>query len=141
MQKRGGVLLSNYPYYGVQHQCNTTPKRFSLGIKNTFIARINGNEENLKNYLFKYGPIVLGMKVLNSFFTYKSGVYYDLSCPSNCASMDHAVLVVGYGRDNDDYWLVKNSWGTTWGDSGYVKMMRNRNNNCNIACMAEFGVI
>jgi len=39
--------------------------------------------------------------------------------------MDHAVLVVGYGYDapsGKEYWLVKNSWNTTWGDQGYIKL-------------------
>lgn len=141
MKNNGGVLLSNYPYYGVQHQCNRTPKRIALGIKNAYNIRVNGNEENLKNYLFKNGPVVIGIMALRSFHNYKSGVYYESSCPSNCASTNHAVLAVGYGRDKYNYWLVKNSWGTGWGDSGYIKMMRNRNNNCNVACYARFGVI
>ena len=50
------------------------------------------------------------------FQTYKSGVLDSSSCGTN---LDHAVLVVGFGNDAAtglDYWLVKNSWNTTWGD-------------------------
>ena len=58
------------------------------------------------------------------FQSYTSGVLDSTACGT---SLDHAVLAVGYGTDSDsglDYWLVKNSWATTWGDNGFIKLAR-----------------
>jgi C1A family cysteine protease len=71
----------------------------------------------------------------DSFYNYGGGVYNPSSC---CDRFDHAAVIVGYGTDpvGGDYWTVRNSWGTTFGEDGYIRMARNRDNLCNIAYYA-----
>lgn len=62
-----------------------------------------------------------------------SGIYYEADCNPN--NLNHGMLAVGYGttEEGEDYWIVKNSWSEDWGEQGYVRVARNRNNTCGIA--------
>ena len=66
---------------------------------------------------------------------------------SDCyTSLNHGVLVVGYGTENDvDYWLVKNSWGPSWGSEGYVKIQKSSSTNdpgvCGISMQPSFPTV
>jgi cathepsin L len=72
------------------------------------------------------------MCIEQTFYDYKSGVYYYDKCGKD---INHAMLMVGFGTDPDygDYWIIKNSWGPDWGERGFARVARNKGNVCNIA--------
>ena len=70
------------------------------------------------------------------------GIYREEQCSTQ--NLDHAVLAIGYGVEEEtgeEYWLVKNSWGTGWGEEGYFKIARNKGNMCGIATNANFPLV
>jgi len=86
------------------------------------------------------GPVSVGINAgLQSFQMYSSGVYDDPACAGSESDLDHGVLAVGYGVDGyNEFWLVKNQWGTDWGMDGYIEMSRDKNNQCGIATAASY---
>ncbi|KAI1902309.1 hypothetical protein AGOR_G00043440 [Albula goreensis] len=123
---------SSYPYEYREGRCRYTVKNragYCLG----YHILPRGNEKALQNAVANVGPISVGINaMLPSFHNYRGGLYNEPLCSSK--TTNHAVLVVGYGTDKgQDYWLVKNSWGTGWGEKGFIRMARNKNNLCGIA--------
>lgn len=85
------------------------------------------NDGDLIN-LLQSGPVAISISSSN-WQSYGSGVF---RC-STTAGVDHAVLLVGY---TDSYWIVKNQWGTNWGESGYIRITRDSSQNCKIGTSA-----
>ncbi|XP_063055374.1 cathepsin K-like [Engraulis encrasicolus] len=93
------------------------------------------SESVLADNLNMNGPMSVGFDASQPAFQfYKSGTYSDFYC--NPDKLTHALLLVGY---TPDAWIVKNSWGETWGDSGYVYVEREKN-TCGIANFASVPV-
>lgn len=130
----------SYPYEARDGTCHF--KKSSVGATCTGYVDIpTGDEDALKKAVATVGPVSVAIDASHeSFQLYNSGIYDEPECSSE--ALDHGVLVVGYGtEDGSDYWLVKNSWGPTWGISGYLKMSRNKNNQCGIATQASYPLV
>ena len=101
-----------------------------------------GNIDALRQASAMKGPIQVAIDASRSTFGfYSTGVYYDEECKNKPEDLDHSVLLVGFGsQDGQDYWLVKNSWSTNWGDNGYIKMST-KDNNCGVATDAVYATV
>ena len=117
-----------YPYTGRVETCRTNYEEFNQGAKITRSITTGwkrGNEKNLKALVYKHGAVMVVVAAHDNFNRYKGGVF---SGCSKWKKLNHAVVVVGYGtEDGVDYWLVKNSWGTSWGEQGFIKIQRGVN--------------
>ncbi|XP_055301318.1 cathepsin S-like [Sitodiplosis mosellana] len=133
VQKNGICLADSYPYTAKSGKCDKSIKRTKFhAIRDIRHVKVL-DEEALKGVLYWNGPLIAGINAPEgSFDLYKEGVYYDEECENGDL---HSVLIVGYGHDGKygDYWIIKNSWGTGWGEDGFMRLARNRNSHCGIA--------
>ena len=99
------------------------------------------SESSIQNSLLSQ-PITVAINVNNQVFKSLGWSIYKGPCSSNIGSLNHAVVIVGYGTENGvDYWIIRNSWGTTWGFNGFARIQRNAPGlngagRCGIALMA-----
>ncbi|XP_059138698.1 procathepsin L-like [Physella acuta] len=140
IQNNGIDREASYPYTPTQGICAYSSAAVGAKIS-SFNTTEKGSEIALQQAVAGVGPISVTIDASHqSFQLYGGGVYYEPMCSREM--LDHAVLVVGYDTDGaQDYWIVKNSWGVSWGLSGYIKMIRNQNNNCGIASNALYPII
>eukprot|EP01113_Clastostelium_recurvatum_P029346 TRINITY_DN353_c0_g1_i3.p1 TRINITY_DN353_c0_g1~~TRINITY_DN353_c0_g1_i3.p1 ORF type:complete len:164 (-),score=48.64 TRINITY_DN353_c0_g1_i3:205-696(-) len=135
--KNGGIdSESSYPYTAKDGTCHYNAANRAATLT-TYTDVAKGNEEALATAVAK-APVSVAIDAShNSFQLYKTGVYYEPAC--SATRLDHGVLAVGYGADgSSNYWIVKNSWGTVWGQQGYIWMSKDRKNNCGIATSASY---
>ncbi|GAB6027589.1 hypothetical protein CHUAL_001832 [Chamberlinius hualienensis] len=131
----------SYPYEARDDDCRF--KKDNIGGTDSGYTDIeSGNETQLQEAIATNGPISVAIDASReSFQLYKQGIYQEPLCSTE--NLDHGVLAVGYDTDSSgqEYYIVKNSWGTSWGMDGYMWMPRNKNNYCGIATMACFPTV
>ncbi|KAJ6906209.1 hypothetical protein NC652_023840 [Populus alba x Populus x berolinensis] len=129
--KAGGLMREeDYPYTGMDRgACKFDKDKVAAGVANFSVVSLD--EDQIAANLVKNGPLAVA---INAVFmqTYIGGV----SCPYICSRrLDHGVLLVGYGSagyapvrmKEKPYWIIKNSWGESWGENGFYKICKGRN--------------
>lgn len=135
--QNGMCSESDYPYRAKQGDCESCSPVVSM----TSCYDVPANDQVALTEAVSIGPVSVAIEAdTRTFQLYTSGVITSEACGTN---LDHGVLVVGYGEEtNIPYWLVKNSWGKGWGESGYVKIQRSDSSNdpgvCGIAMQPSF---
>jgi len=138
----GIMTEADYPYSGHKGECTididkcipmTITGFKKLGSSSSVYSCCD--EEEMKEFLYEIGPLSIAFNA-NPLSTYASGIIDLTSAQCPPSGINHAALLVGYGTDSSsglDYWIVKNSWGKTWGESGYFRIRRG-NGTCGINC-------
>lgn len=143
--KLGGLESeSDYPYKGSDDTCHFSKPKVKVTISD--YVNISQDETVMAQWLTQNGPISIGINA-NAMMFYFGGVSHPFRFLCNPSSLDHGVLIVGYGvttkQDNEypylaksvPYWIVKNSWGEYWGEKGYYRVFRG-DGTCGLNLMA-----
>jgi KDEL-tailed cysteine endopeptidase len=129
-----------YPYTAKDGSCHSCSAVVSV----SGCADVKANNQVALKEAVANAPVSIAIEADTKYFqSYTSGVLTSSSCGTN---LDHGVLIVGYGTENGiKYWLVKNSWSTSWGEQGYVKIARSDSTNdpgiCGIGMQPSYPVV
>ncbi|KAJ8724128.1 hypothetical protein PYW07_008108 [Mythimna separata] len=145
IEQMGGLELeSDYPYEGTDDKCvfNKTLAK----VKISSAVNITSNETGMAQWLVHNGPISIGINA-NAMQFYMGGISHPWRMLCHPTFIDHGVLIVGYGvkdyplfHKKLPYWIIKNSWGKSWGEQGYYRVYRG-DGTCGLNTMASSAVI
>ena len=123
VKSKGITTEKAYPYTAVDGSCSVSGGAFKVG---GYVDVKAGDVTQLAAAVAGR-PVSIAVDA-NNWQLYSSGVFSDCS-----TSLDHGVLLVGYTADA---WIVKNSWGSSWGEKGYIRLARG--NTCGLANSASY---
>lgn len=140
IKKHGLTTQEDYPYTGSDGICNKA-KQKNYAVKISGYETVPANNEKSLQAAVAHQPVSVAIDAGGyAIQLYSSGIFSGL-CGK---SLNHGVTAVGYGEENDDkYWIVRNSWGPDWGESGYIRMKRDtvdKEGTCGIAMMSSYPI-
>jgi len=112
----GQESYAAYPYTAQNTPCYFNPSAIVAKPRSWQYVTNSENESQMVNYLVSYGPLSVCVDA-SSWSFYSGGIYPASSCST---SIDHCVDAVGYNLSGSPYWIIRNSWGTDWGQAGYM---------------------
>eukprot|EP00727_Mastigamoeba_balamuthi_P008862 m51a1_g4599 hypothetical protein (330) ;mRNA; f:226031-227449 len=125
----GGIESeADYKYTGKDGKCAFDRSRVAATFSGN-VTILPADEEAIRAKLYEVGPISIGVHA-DPWQFYFGGIYDHTSCTSDPAKMDHGVALVGWGHDassGKDFWIIRNSWGASWGEKGYIRIRRGFN--------------
>ena len=126
LQGAGLMTSEDYPYKGKVQTCQYDAEKATLKAKGYKFAGTE-DEEEIKKLLVEQGPLAIAVNATPLQF-YFGGIFNPwFSWMCNPKSINHAVLLVGYGvKGKKGYWIIKNSWGKSWGEKGYFRLIRGK---------------
>merc|ERR1712072_1588631 len=134
-ESHGDDSESSYPYKAVDGSCKFN-KADIAGTLSSFKDIPQGNENSLQDAVS--GRVVsIAIAVVSDFQFYSGGIYDSKACQG--AQLNHGVSIVGYDTSSE-FWIVRNSWGATWGEAGYIRMKMGEN-LCGLANAASYPVV
>ncbi|KAJ8637225.1 hypothetical protein MRB53_011492 [Persea americana] len=138
-QNHGLTTEANYPYVGMDEECDSQAAA-NVAATISGYQDVPQNNESALLRAVAHQPVSVGVDA-DGFMFYASGVFNG-PCDID---LDHGVVVVGYGAVNGTkYWIVKNSWGVSWGENGYIRIKRDVDapeGLCGIAMNASYPLL
>jgi C1A family cysteine protease len=127
MRNVGVDTEANVPYKAIGDRgCRDSLRKYENRIMKW--KRIEPSEHKLREAIYEHGPILASFSVDREFFSYEGGVFNS----DSSATPNHAALIVGYGQEGGHpVWFIKNSWGESWGQKGFMSIARNDNSSDN----------
>ncbi|KAK8653428.1 hypothetical protein V6N13_127430 [Hibiscus sabdariffa] len=141
IRNHGIASEAAYPYKGDDGTCNKSEEASHAAIITGYEVVPANNEQALHKAVANQ-PVSVSIDAGDYAFQFYSSGIFTGACGTD---LDHGVTAVGYGsEDGTDYWLIKNSWGTRWGEEGYIRMQRNikaKEGLCGIAMDSSYPTV